>query len=125
LNRRAFLSAHSARDVRTISGITFNTFHEAACDFGLFQNQNEGQLALQEAVQHLRTPAQLHFLFSQILLEGYAAMPLWDEFKNSIAADHILALGDCTAGYERTLQIIDDLLSHQGKHLSDYGLPTV
>ncbi|KAG1881056.1 hypothetical protein F4604DRAFT_1922076 [Suillus subluteus] len=64
------------RDIRTIGGITFNTFHEAACDFGLFENQNEGHLALQEAVQHLRTPAQLRFLFSQILLEGYAAMPL-------------------------------------------------
>ncbi|KIK40524.1 hypothetical protein CY34DRAFT_107719 [Suillus luteus UH-Slu-Lm8-n1] len=116
LTERDFLEkeqvATSYHDVWTIGGITFNTFHEAACDFSLFENQNEGHLALQEAVQHLRTPAQLCFLVSQILLEGYAAMPLWDEFKNSIAADHILTLGDHIAGYKWTLQMIDDHLSH-------------
>lgn len=51
-------------------------------------------------------------------------MPLWNVFKDSIAADHILALGDHIVGYDRTLQMIDDHLSHQGKHLSDYGLLT-
>lgn len=95
-------AATSYRDLHTIEGITFSSFHEAACDFGLFENQNEGHLALQEAVDHLRTPAQLRFLFVQVLLEGYAAMPLWTEFRDSIAADHILRLGNNVSGYDHT-----------------------
>lgn len=45
----------------------FETFHEAASDFGLFDNHNEGFLTLQEAVDSHRTPSQLRFLFAQVL----------------------------------------------------------
>ena len=34
--------AISFRDLRTIDGTTFPSFHEAACDLGLFHNNNEG-----------------------------------------------------------------------------------
>jgi hypothetical protein len=54
-------------DLRTIDGRFFETFHEAASDFGLFDNHNEGFLTLQEAVDSHRTPSQLRFLFAQVL----------------------------------------------------------
>jgi hypothetical protein len=116
--------ALSFLDLCTIKGHTFDSFHEAACDIGLFENQNEGYLALREAIESLRTPSQLRFLFSEIILEGYAAMPLWLEFQEMLSIDHIQRLGNHHNGYEFSLQIIDDLLSHSGKNLADFGLPS-
>jgi len=104
--------------------VRFNSFHEAACDIGLFDNQNEGQLALCEAVDSLRTPSQLRFLFSQIILEGYAAMVLWMEFRQPLSIDHMERIGNEDLGYECTLQNIDDQLSQCGRHLVDFGLPS-
>ncbi|KAG2090219.1 uncharacterized protein F5147DRAFT_787377 [Suillus discolor] len=91
---------------------------EATCDVGLFDDQNEGHLALREAVDSLRTPAQLRIMFSQIVLEGYAtSMSLWIEFWEMLSIDHIQGLGHETNGHEFSLQIIDDLLSHSARHL--------
>jgi len=46
-------AAQSFHDLRTIDGIEFPTFHEAACQLGLFDDQHKGQQALQEAVECL------------------------------------------------------------------------
>jgi len=116
--------ARSFQDLRTVAGMRFNSFHEAACDIGLFDNQNEGQLALCEAVDSLRTPSQLRFLFSQIILEGYAAMALWMEFRQPLSIDHMERIGNEDLGYECMLQNIDDQLSQCGRHLADFGLPS-
>jgi hypothetical protein len=116
--------ALSFLDLHTIKGHTFDSFHEAACDIGLFKNQNEGCLALQKAIESLRTPSQLRFLFSEIILEGYTAMLLWLEFQEMLSIAHIQRLGNHHNGYEFSLQIIDDLLSHSRKHLADFSLPS-
>lgn len=39
---------------------------------GLF-TKDEGWYALEEVVSAYQTPAQLHFLFARIILEGYPA----------------------------------------------------
>lgn len=72
--------ASSFTDLCTIEGHTFSSFHEASSDIGLFNNQNKGFLTMEEAIQSLCTLAQLHFLFTQIILEGYPAVPLWESF---------------------------------------------
>ena len=77
---------------------------------------------MQEAIECQRTPSQLCFLFAQIILEGYPASPIWNEFQYSISIDFILTLGDHRLGYNRALLHIEDFLSHAGKHLSDFGL---
>ncbi|KAG1764785.1 hypothetical protein EDD22DRAFT_435385 [Suillus occidentalis] len=83
-------------------------FTEAASDLGLFENNQEGFLTLQEAVDCLRTPSQLRFLFAQIILEGYPASILWDEFKDQLSIDHTLHEGDQQNGYRCTLHKIDE-----------------
>lgn len=115
-------SAVSFTDLRTNNGNIFGTFHEAASDFGLFDNHQEGFLTLQEAVDSLRTPAQLRFLFAQILLEGYPATPLWERFRDALSLDHIVRLANDANGYNFALQQIDDILSHSGKHLDHFGI---
>lgn len=78
--------ASSFKDLCTINGHVFGTFHKAASDLGLFNNHEEGFLMLQEAVDSLRTSSQLHFFFAQILLEGYPMTLLWEKFKKCIVA---------------------------------------
>ncbi|KAG2743145.1 hypothetical protein P692DRAFT_20689955, partial [Suillus brevipes Sb2] len=114
LEKRALLihkPASSFIDLRTVNEHVFATFHEAASDLGLFENNQEGFLALQEAVDCLRTPSQLRFLFAQIILEDYPATILWDQFKEQLSIDHVLREGDQQNGYRCTLHKIDDILS--------------
>ena len=116
-------AASSFEDLRTINHHCFTTFHEAACDFGLFANNNEGFLALEEAVQCLRTPSQLRFLFAQIIQEGYPAMPLWTEFQDPLTNDDPQYPFDRDAAADATLRKIANYLGHNNKSLSDFGLP--
>jgi hypothetical protein len=51
-------------------------------------------------------------------------MLLWLEFQEMLSIDHIQRLGNHHNGYEFSLQIINDLLSHSGKHLMDFDLPS-
>jgi hypothetical protein len=117
-----YRAATSFADLRTIEGHIFDSFHEAASDLGLFDNRNEGFLTMEEAVQSLRTLAQLRFLFAQILLEGYPAVPLWESFRAAISVDYIHRMADEYNGYALTLQEVDDILSHNGKHLENFGI---
>ena len=116
-------AASSFVDLRTIDGHLFSSFHEAACDLGLFNNGNEGFLTMQEAVQCLRTPSQLRFLFAQIILEGYPAMPLWLEFRDHISEDHSMFPTNKTLAFDYSLQKIAHHLSYAGRSLTDFGLP--
>ncbi|KAG2139345.1 PIF1-like helicase-domain-containing protein [Suillus clintonianus] len=81
--------ATSFIDLCTIEGHVFDTFHDAACDLGLFDNENKGYLALQEAVKSLRTPSQLQFLFSQIILEGALSATAYD---HGLTAHHMFSI---------------------------------
>jgi hypothetical protein len=76
-------------ELRTIDGTVYTTFHQVGVLFGLFSNENKAHFALHEGVLCLITAHQLCFLFAQVILEGYPAAVLWDEFKLQLAADFI------------------------------------
>lgn len=123
---RTLLIHHPATsfcDLWTVNDTVFSTFHEVACDLGLFNNEHEGFLALQEVVECLRTPAQLRFLFAQVVLEGYPAVPLWEHFRFNLTIDLQMQLNDDDKASCKALQIIETFLSHSHHHLSDFGLP--
>jgi len=115
--------ARSFIGLRTINGFTHSTFHEAALSLGLFTNENEGHFALLEAVVSYCTPSQLRFLFARIVLEGYPAKPLWDEFRDQLCIDYINGLRSHERGTDRALQSISDHLRDGGRRLADFGLP--
>jgi len=115
--------AYSFEGLRTIDGVLYDTFHEAAVRFGLFTNMNEGHYVLIEAVENYCTPFDLRFLFSRVVLENYPARPLWDVFKVSLAQDFIIATHSEELGLDRALQAIADNVHDGGRSLTDYGLP--
>lgn len=115
--------ARSFTETRTINSVTYETYHEAAVQLGLFDNVNEGYYALQEAIASYQTPHQLRFLFARIVLEGYPARPLWDHFRNSLTIDLITSTHSEERGTDRALYIISQYLQDGGQSLQKYGLP--
>jgi len=82
----------SFNELRTVRSTTYETWHEIALVLGLFESESEGHYAMQEAIEALRTPAQLQFLFARVLLEGYPAMPIWDDFREHLIRNHVARL---------------------------------
>ena len=115
--------ADSFTDLRTIDGKTHETFHEAATDFGLFTNENEGHYVMVDAVLSFCTPYALRFLFGRIILEGYPAFPLWERFKFALAHDFILSTRSQERGLELSLNAISDNVRDGGRSLKDFGMP--
>ena len=116
--------ARSFQQLRTINGVIYETYQEAARALGLFNNMNEATIVMQEAVDGLRTPAQLRFLFVQLIYNGSHAQELWIQFKDSLMLDY---LDRCHGNEDRsqnlTLISIASILQDYGRTLSDYGLP--
>jgi hypothetical protein len=123
---RCLLAHRAARtytQLKTIDDITYDTFHEAATQLGLFSTENEGFLTMTEAVASFHTPAQLCFLFSCVILEGYPARTLWDYFCPQLSQDYQRATRDDDQGCNLALQSINALVRDSGRRLTDFGLP--
>ena len=52
-------SSSIVKQLRTIDTVVYNTFQEAAQAAGLFEQSNEGELAMEDAISQYRSPAQL------------------------------------------------------------------
>jgi len=118
--------ATSFEDARTINGVVFTTFQEAATDMGLFADSAESTLTLMEAVASLRTPRQLRMLFADLLVNDCIEYPLatWQQFTEYLSADFTLQNGGSQElGQSFALADVGHLLEDHGKTLDHYGLP--
>jgi len=115
--------ARSFRELRTTDSTTYDSFHEAAVHLGLFTNINEGEYAMMEANTSFVTPHQLRFLFSRIILEGWPAAPLWDQFSDALSADFFSRCHSHERGRDLALQSLGELVGEGGGSLAQYGLP--
>lgn len=118
--------ALSFENACTIGGEIYSTFQEAAIAMGLFADNNEAELAMQEAIITLKTPRQLRLLFVHLLVNDCVTAPLtlWNTYSSTMAMDHILQCGNNTdIGTTRALHDIMKLLEEFGRTPSDYGLP--
>jgi hypothetical protein len=113
----------SFEDIRTINGVKHPTFQQAALDLGLFANENEGHFAMSEAVASYCSPAQLRFLFARIMLEGYPAIAIWEEFKDELAKDFIVARHSRDLGISIALTKISEYINDGNHSMTDFGLP--
>ena len=78
-----------------------------------------------------KSPAQLQFLFSLLILEGAPAVDLWDHFADNLALDYAgntfqdlpdrLRINAC----KHALEDIECLLGEHGKSTINFGLPAV
>ncbi|KAL7284959.1 hypothetical protein ACG7TL_000048 [Trametes sanguinea] len=116
----------SFEDARTVDNFTFPTFQDAANALGLFAHENEGQLALAEAVSSLYTPRQLRLLFIHLLVNDCILSPhsLWNSHRDSLSHDFTLHHHcDSALGFNDALQELSHLLEEYGRSLSEFGLP--
>ena len=118
--------ASSYVDARTVDGVEFPSYQEAATELGLFANENESEYALMEAIQSLKTPRQLRLLFVHLLVNDCVPTPHahWEIFQENFALDYTLQNNNSLdIGMDHALQEIGQCLEEYGKTLSDYGLP--
>ena len=115
--------ARSFRNLRTILGVEYNTFQEAAVAYGLFDNINEAVYAMEEGVNLFYRPAQLRFLFANLLFDiAFPAIDLWKGFCDALCGD-CYVVGTLQVDYSKGLYYIDQLLSGRGATLNSFGLP--
>jgi hypothetical protein len=81
---------------------------------------------MNEAIQTLRTPRQLRFLFIHLLTNDCFSSPLeaWDSFKMNLCHNFLLRYNnDIDIASMHCLQQLSKDLEEHGRTLSHYGLP--
>ncbi|CAG8492365.1 13106_t:CDS:2, partial [Dentiscutata heterogama] len=125
----------SFESLRTINGITYLTFKQAAQQLGLLESDEEWHNCLYEA-SLFRMPSQLRLLFATILIycQPSDIKSLWDTYLPDLAEDFIYQArqrGENTVPEDplivsRALVEIEDHLRQCGKYLTDFPeLPTI
>ncbi|CAG8839267.1 8124_t:CDS:2, partial [Gigaspora margarita] len=88
---------------------------EVAREMGLFANKSESILTIKEAINNFYTPAQLRFLFTQLMLDGAPSLELWEQYENNFSADYQEQLhGNHSLATNMTLQEIASMLAEHG-----------
>ncbi|KAK1943656.1 hypothetical protein P3T76_005052 [Phytophthora citrophthora] len=117
----------SFEELRTIDGITYGTFHEAALAAGYLDNDREWEECLAGAA-HERMPYQLRQLFAIILAYSLpsSSLGLWERFKDQLSEDFQRGfdadMDDPRVEY-KALQSVDKILRANNKTLANYALP--
>jgi hypothetical protein len=129
---RALLLHRSARDwvdMRTINGVVYGTYQEAARAMGLFDNRNEGIMAFEELLNFGAPPAQLRWIFALLAVEGSPALTIWEAHEGCLSADIRDSLLRTTSSpspdliRNEVLLALQSILQGLGKSLADIGLP--
>lgn len=110
--------------LRTIQGITYNSFNEAAIAHGLLQADDSNEKCMEEACMY-RMPISLRQLFCTILVYCAPANPteLFFKFEDDMTKDYTL-LQKLTKQEARQLllQAMNSELQSMGKNLHDFQL---
>ena len=116
--------AKSFEDLRTVDGITVDTFREACSLLGLLQDDAEWHHTMEEAAT-FQMPRQLRQLFSVILIYCDPSDPLklWDTFKEAMMEDFIHRRMQVSDAEQAVLAHIDRVISQHGKSLTTFNLP--
>ena len=131
---RLLLFHHPARsfeDLRTIDHTTFESFQRAAQAAGLLQESEEARLAMEDAITSFKSPGQLRFLFTLLIVEGAPALDLWQQFSDDLSWDYArfrprpIEETLRRHAHHRALCDIDRLLRDRGLSNSDCGLPII
>ena len=114
----------SYADARTVDGIIYLSFGEAALSLSLVSHENEGEICMREAVANLQSPAQLRSLFVLLITEGSPANILFQEYETVMADDFVKVEGmDIVAAKNASLLEITKKIEAIAKRNSDFGLP--
>lgn len=104
---------------------TFQTYGDVTAYLGIVLADQEAEAAMDEAINSFLPPPTLRFLFSILLLNGYAARTdLYDKYKTHFMRDFTAYLTEEDAEAESLNNIEHHLLS-AGKTLQDFGFKKV
>ncbi|XP_055371975.1 ATP-dependent DNA helicase pif1-like [Condylostylus longicornis] len=117
------IPCYGYEDLKTINGVTYETFQEVAKIHGFLNNINEYKEALEEARNFKMAPELLE-LFTIIILNGGPARVLWDEFKTYLSEDFSLGFTPDLAN-NKALSEISRMLRCHGSSLQKMGLPEI
>jgi hypothetical protein len=129
---RALLLHRSARnwiDLRTINGVVYSTYQEAARAMGLFDNRDEGIMAFEELLDFGAPPSQLRWIFAVLAVEGGPALIIWEAHEDALSADIKDTMLRVTSSPQpalvrnEVLIALQSLLQGLGKSLVEIGLP--
>ena len=112
-------------DLRTFNGIKYPTYQDAAQAMGIFSDEQECVVAIQEAISFKKTPSQLRFLFVHMLVNECIETPIefWDQFKAHLSYDFFLrSRGNAMVAETRCLETLNRHLEEYGRDLKDFGL---
>jgi hypothetical protein len=116
----------SYEDARTANGTLYDTYQETATQLGLFATEKEGEYALLEGIQNLKTPRQLRLLFVHLLVNDCIPTPMliWENLAHHLSLDHTLRHHNAAnVGFEYALRDLAEALRGHGKSLAGYNLP--
>jgi hypothetical protein len=122
-------SAHNWIDLRTVDGVTYASYQEAARALGLFDNRDKGIMAFEELLEFGAPPSQLRWIFSLLAVEGSPALIIWEAHEDSLGADirdRLLRTTDSPPPEiirNELLLALQTLLQGLGKSLAEIGLP--
>ena len=122
LNRKG---CTSFEDMKTIGGIHFQSFHQAASSLGLLDSDDEWAKCLEEAAA-VNAPTQLRELFSVICLfgsESLNVLSLFEQFQDAMEEDYIHNGDSKELATSKCLNHIASCLARQGSNLATFGLP--
>lgn len=127
----------SFESLKVVNNVTCKSFEEACRALGLLENDNQWQLAMEEA-RFTKSAKQLRYLFVTIVVycEPMDNLQLWEKFKEDMSEDILyriqkrLPLGSERVEYnedrfnECLIQLDNIVMSYaNGKSLSYFNLP--
>ena len=114
------------RELRTVDGVTHNTFEETARAMGLLEDKTESHICMSDAREAGYDPGCLRVLFSLLIMEGAPALELYTLHKKFMASDfryrrdHPLEEREAD---NKVLKVLSTRLESCGKTMSRYNLP--
>jgi hypothetical protein len=121
---RLCLRSHAAmsfEDVRTVGGVVYPTFRDAASAHGLFNEEEESDHLWEHAVQGHLSARGLRALFVSLAGTGGDAQRYLEEYWNRMSFD---LPGESEPEYYQYLLLdLKERFESVGRSLSDFGLP--
>ncbi|XP_008557719.1 uncharacterized protein LOC103578405 [Microplitis demolitor] len=112
--------APSFEDLKTVNGITYDTYVATCLTLGLIEDDDEWKKVMKEAESRMM-PYQLRRLFVRILIYCQPVYPeqLWEEFKTAMSQDFSNQFEINTA-YKKAYVQINTMLIAEGSSLSQF-----
>ncbi|XP_021835605.2 uncharacterized protein [Spinacia oleracea] len=117
----------SFQHLRTVKGIVYPTFREAAEKQGLMENDASIRECLLEA-SNSKMPSSLRKLFVTLLVycQPTGVRSLWDEFYHFMAEDYNFpSPSNTNLVRDSVLYDVERMLKQLGKTITDYDLPDI